>query len=254
MKGFWKRWKICISMSRNLLLIPALIVIFSCSSQRKLSKRDVLDEIHAGNWINQCDSLRLFESLYVSKIDAEIFLGQNKYNAKVALYYMPDSLFFISAVNAGFEIVRIGVTRDSAVFINRIDKSVYIYREWQYQYPPPLAFKDLEFLINKSIVCDFEGISLKNDEVLVVDRSLKDVSRVINYSVKDLSLIRFEFFQKKTGEYIVGERKYDKRINLFSNYIVDDLQVDAKGGNIELNRKLNIDLNVNRNKYSITYF
>jgi hypothetical protein len=190
----------------------------------------------------------------MSRISADFIIGENSYNSKLALYYVPDSLIFISAVNAGFEIVRIGITRDSAVFINRIDKLVYIYKSGENENPPPIEFRDLEYLVNKHVVCAFKGVEFKTDGEVVVDRSLRDVRKVINYSDSDLSLRRFEFFQKKTGEYIMGERAINQRLIIFSNYLVGDLQIEAYGGQFELNRMINADMSFNKKKYNTIYF
>lgn len=231
-----------------------MIIIMSCSPQRELSRNRIVGEMVPGSWRNHCDSLQFYETLYMSRVSADVIIGQNTYNSRLALYYVPDSLFFISAVNAGFEIVRIGITRDSAVFINRIDKLAFIYKSGEGGNPPPLEFQDLEYLVNKRIVCDYKGTTINRDTVVVVNRSLRDVTKVINYSDNDLSLRRFEFFQKKTGEYIVGEKAGDRRLVIFSNYIVGDLQIEAYGGQVELNRKMNVDMTINRKKYHITYF
>ena len=64
---------------------------------------------------------------------------------------------------------------------------------------------------------------------------------------------KFEFFQKKTGEYVVGEMNDEKKIIIYSNYIVDDLTLQAEGGAVEYDRILNVNLSVNSRKYTIVY-
>jgi hypothetical protein len=242
-------------MVNKSFLLVSFVIILSCSPQRELSRNQIVGEVvPSASWRYHCDSLPSYESLYMKGISADLIIGDKTYNSKLALYYVPGSLFFISAVNAGFEIVRIGITGDSAVFINRIDKLAYIYKSGENENPPPIEFRDLEYLVNKHVVCTFKDAEFKRDGEVVVDRSLRDVRKVINYSDNDLTLRRFEFFQKKTGEYIVGKQAIDHKLIIYSNYLVGDLQIEAYGGQFELNRKINADMSFNIKKYNTIYF
>lgn len=229
-------------------------VLFSCSQSARLGKRgaSVLSE-HAERKVN-CDSLRTFNSEYISKINANVYLGEEQYNARVSIYYIPDSLFYMSAVNSGFEIIRIGVLPDSIVYINRLEKAVYIKYIDNLAAPSPLLFEDLEYLLNRNLVCDEVDKKQVGDNAIILNRSVKDIEREIYYKADDLTPIKFEFFQKKTGEYIVGELSTDGIFVIYSNYIAKNLKIEAGGGVIEYNRVFNYDLSVNRNKYDIYYF
>ena len=192
--------------------------------------------------------------MYVSKISAEITLDEEKYDTRLSVYYIPDTIFYISAVNAGFEIVRIGVTPDSTVYINRLDKFVYIYKSSELGYPPPVSFEDFEYLMNQKKACKAEKVRVKETNLASLDRSLKDVEKLIYYDYEQMRMEKFEFFQKKTGEYVVGERRKENSYLIYSNYIMDNLTIEAEGGEIERNKKLEINLSVNKRKYDILYF
>jgi hypothetical protein len=229
-------------------------ILTSCSQSSKLGKRGTSGlSDHAQRTVH-CDSLRTFNSEYISKINANVYLGEEQYNVRVSLYYVPDSLFYMSAVNSGFEIVRIGVLPDSIVIINRLDKAVYIKNIDNLATPSPILFKDLEYLLNRNLVCDEVEKKQIGDTVVLVNRSVKDIKREIYYMADDLKPLKFEFFQKKTGEYIVGELTSDDIFVIYSNYIVKNLKIEGWGGVIEYNRVLNFDLSVNRDKYDIYYF
>ena len=233
------------------VLITALI--FSCSPQRRLSSNQGIAPGSAGSLHAFCDSVKPIKSLYIKGIDAKILLDDKEYKAKVSIYYLPDSLFLVSAVNAGFEIVRMGVSHDSTVYINRLDKLVYVIRNNDAGAAPPVLFEDLERLLNRTLLCDSGEIEKRNDNTLVVDRSTQDIAKKIFYGLPGPQVNKFEFFQKKTGEYVVGEMNEGRKIIIYSNYIVDDLTLHAEGGEVEYGRILNVNLSVNNRKYTIVY-
>ena len=180
-------------------------------------------------------------------------LGEEQYNAKLSVYYIPDSVFFVSAVNSGFEIVRVGVYKDSTVYINRLEKLVYVVKSNEIGYPAPITFEDLEYLINKERICsDYDG-NLVNDTSVTVNRSENNVVKEIEYSSSDLAIKRFEFFQKKTGEYVVGKKNTTNTIQIYSNYLLGHFIIEGSKGEIKYDSEINVDLSVNRRKYDIIY-
>lgn len=236
-------------MIKFYVVIFVMFLSISCSQADRLSRRNTLLLSKTTEKSIRCDSLPTFNSQYISQIRATVYLGQDHYNARVSLYYIPDSVLYMSAVNSGFEIVRIGVLQDSIVYINRLDKVVYIKNMDDFGPPPPILFKDLEYLLNRQLVCD--EIEKKHSDActFVLDRSVKDIAKEIYYTFDDLTPNKFEFFQKKTGEYIVGEFTTDEMFLIYSNYIVKNLKIEARGGVVEYNRTMNVDLSVNNNKY-----
>jgi hypothetical protein len=241
---------------KNSIYIVFLTFSFlaSCSQSGRLGKGSVSAVFDSEDRNGYCDSLEPFSSAFISKVNAAVYLGDNQYNARVSVYYIPDSLFYMSAVNSGFEIIRIGVLPDSIVYINRLDKEVYVQNTNDLSNPPPILFRDLEYLFNRNLVCDLPGKKQIGDSVVFVNRSVKDIKREMFYRTVDLIPFKFEFFQKKTGEYVVGMFTADDLFVIYSNYIVKDLRIEAKGGVMEYNRVLSLDLNVNRKKYNIYYF
>jgi hypothetical protein len=240
--------------NRVYLVFVALLLFASCSQTGKLRTGNVtILSKSAGRSIN-CDSLQTHNSQYINKINAVISLNDEQYNARVSIYYIPDSVFYMSAVNSGFEIVRIGILPDSIVYINRLDKMVYVGNLDDFAAPTPLLFNDLEFLLNRKLVCDEVAMRKMDNGTVTIDRSVKDVAKEISYEVDNLTPIGFEFFQKKTGEYIVGELTADGIFVIYSNYIVENLKIEARNGEIEYNRDINIDLSVNRKKYDFFNF
>jgi hypothetical protein len=237
------------------MVFLALSILTSCAQSGRLGKRSAPVLIESNEGEVDCESLKTFNSKYIGKINATVYLNEDQYNARVSVYYIPDTLFYMSAVNSGFEIVRIGVFPDSLVYINRVDKAVYIRKNFDnLTISSPILFKDLEYLLNRNLVCDKVDRKRNHGSDFLLNRSVKDIKREIHYQADDLKPIKFEFFQKKTGEYVVGEFTSDGIFVIYSNYIVNNLKIEARGGVIEYNRILNFDLSVNRNKYDIYYF
>ncbi len=238
---------------RTFPIIAVLMVLFACSPQSRLKKSKYGLEYEAAVDISFCDSIKVFKTLYINKIDAKITINQEEFDAKVSIYYVPDSIFFLSAVNSGFEAVRIGILKDSTVYINRIDKIVYIIENTLPGFSPPVLFEDLEWLIDKVKICEVENKNLVLGKEILIDRSVKDIDRVIYFRLEDLALNKFEFLHKKTGEYVVGERMGEGKFVIYSNYIVEDIKIEAIGGSIEYDRQLDIDLTVNMKKYELLH-
>lgn len=228
-------------------------LIFSCSPQKRLRGVKGYSPAETGSLAAFCDSSKSFKSLYISGIDATITLNEETYSSRVSLYYLPDSVFMLSAVNAGFEIVRVGVAPDSTVYINRLDKLAFVIRNDGMGAAPPVLFEDLESLVNKKLLCGEQASARLNDSTLLVDRSVQDIGKKIYFRMPGIQVDKFEFFQKKTGEYVVGEMKDKQKIIIYSNYIVDDLTLQAEGGKVEYDREVNVNLSVNSRKYDIIH-
>jgi hypothetical protein len=167
------------------------------------------------------------------------------------MYYVPDSILFVSAVNSGFEIVRIAMMPDSTVYINRIDKLVMVLREENSGNKPPINFFDLEYMMNKIKLCGGKQDIKPVDNYYVIDRSLKDIGKKIYFSSTDMKVQKFEFFNKKSGEYIVGECLPTGGFTIYSNYLVEDLTIKANGGILKYNENHDINMGFNKRKYEI---
>lgn len=243
------------NMKSNICFISLVfLLVTSCSQTERMGRRNTSLLSEQTEIAAKCDSSQSYDRLYISKISGTVSLGGEQYNTRISLYYIPDSVFYMSAVNSGFEIVRIGVFKDSIVYINRLEKVVYIKNFDDLTPPAPIIFQDLEYLINRKLVCEEDDKKQISDSTVLIDRSVKDIARVIYYKADNLKPLKFEFFQKKTGEYIVGEFTSDSIFVIYSNYIVRNLKIETWGGVMEYNRFINVDLTVNRNKYDIYYF
>lgn len=241
---------------RNLIVRLFIFVIFSSFSLSCATKRLTTGNYQAENALpgTLCDSVFNFKTLYISRIDANIEIGEENYDAKLMLYYIPDSILFLSVVSTGFEIVRVGVVPDSTIYINRIDKMVYIYRHSDTGFESPIRFYDIELLLNKSKQCSFSKKMVDRNLNILIDNSVQDIKKQLIISGVSLKLDKFEFFQKKTAEYIVGERTNDMEFTIYSNFFVDDVVLRTSGGVIEYDKKIDIDLSFNRNKYDTIYY
>ena len=237
-------------MKSKLYILFLSLVVSSCFTTRKTLNIPV--EIPG---VNSLDSLCLspthYKSLFINKVKATVTLDGEEYDAKVSLYYIPDSVIFLTAANTGFEIIRAAITADSTVFINRIDKVVYIYRESDLGYKAPVDFRDLEFLMNQGMVCEEMNALIETKDGIQLDFSGDYINKKITYSPNNLKINKFEFFHTKTSEYIVGEITDSDTLSVFSNYIFDDVEIKATGGEIEFNREISVNISFNKNKYTI---
>jgi len=236
--------------SKFYILVLSLLVSSCFSARRTVVDRPVSDN----NNLNQdsvCMNTKTYQSLFISKVKARVSLDGENYDAKVSLYYIPDSVIFLTAANTGFEIIRAAITADSTVFINRIDKVVYIYKESELGYKAPIEFRDLEFLLNQKQVCEVKEALLESEDGLELDFSGGYINKKLTYKPNSLKINTFEFFHTKTNEYVVGEIGKADTLAIFSNYIFNDVEIKASGGELEYNRKLAVDLSFNKNKYTI---
>lgn len=238
---------------KNIVLCGLITgLIFSCSPLKRTQGERQFTGSTTETFTELCDSLKPFNTLYISNIEAEILIDDEEFNSRISLFYLPDSLFLLSAVNAGFEIVRVGIFPDSTVYINRLEKLAVVIKNKGTGYAPPVLFGDLERLVNRSLLCeDRESIRI-SDSTLIVDRSEPNISKKIYFSIPGTVVRKFEFFQKRTGEYVMGEMNDAGKFVIYSNYIVDDLTLYAEGGRMEYDRILDVNFSVSK-KYNIVY-
>jgi len=237
-------------MKSKLFILLLSLVVSSCFTSRRTT--DLTREIPEGiDMDTLCMNSKNYESLFISKVKATVNLDGEMYDAKVSLYYIPDSVIFLTAANTGFEIIRAAINADSTVFINRIDKFVYIYKENNLGYKAPVEFKNLEYLLNQGMVCEEKGLLHKTNDGMQLDFSGDYINKKLTYNTKTLKISKFEFFHTKTSEYIVGEIENTDTLSVFSNYIFDDVEIKATGGEIEFDREIKVDISFNKNKYTI---
>ncbi len=237
-------------MRSKFYIVVLSLVVSSCFTTRK-TVNIPMETPGESSLDTLCLNPTHYESLFINKVKATVTLDGEAYDAKVSLYYIPDSVIFLTAANTGFEIIRAAITADSTVFINRIDKVVYIYRESDLGYKAPVEFKDLEFLMNQGMVCEEMNALTETKDGIQLDFSGDYINKKINYNPNNLKINKFEFFHTKTSEYIVGEITDSDTLSVFSNYIFDDVEIKATGGEIEFNREISVNISFNKNKYTI---
>jgi len=196
-----------------------------------------------------CDSITHSKTQYISKIDTRLTIGEERYDAKLNLYYIQDSAVYMTAVNTGFEIARAGIFRDSLLYINRIDKEVYIYKNTGSAGDLPITLNDLEFLLNKRKLCDYHGWIADSLHVLL-DLSTQGLQKRAFFRKDDLNLMKFEFYNKKSGEYIVGEG-VENGLHVYSNFLGENIELITDGSKVEYDKEINIKLRYNSSKYTV---
>lgn len=200
-----------------------------------------------------CETQESYKSLKISKIQSSFLIDDERYDAKLSIYYIPDSIVYFTAVNSGFEILRGAIFPDSLYLINRLEKIVYIDRYTSVNQDETISFNDIELLLNKTYLCaDKHNLEMKDDSY-IWDKSTQNVTRKINWNNNFSKIDSFQFFNKKTGEYVLGELVKNGSINIYSDYIIGPMEVTAYKGFIEYDIQLSIKLSVNRAKYSYFY-
>lgn len=230
-------------------MIGWILLFASCASLKKGRTKTGIDFGGLPEVISYCDTAERFESIFIGKISAEVEFEGERYDTRLSIYYVPDSIIYLSAVNSGFEIIRALMTPDSTIMINRLDKLVYFHDPHKTGFLDPIFFQDVEILINRLLICDhLDGLKVHEDRIFL-DRSVQDVSKVIQYGINDLNILQFEFFQKKSNEYIVGELNEKDQLVVYSNYMIDDIKITAGSGTFEINRRIEVNMKVNERKY-----
>ena len=226
------------------------LLLYSCSASRRASQNTTSE----GNKSESSIEFDKYNSLYISKIDAILEVDDENYDARLSLYYVPDSVLVVTAINAGFEIIRAGIFKDSIIYINRLDKLLIIFNQEENKKDIPVNFSDIEYLFNRSKFYEHPKLKITQSGDFELDLSQKDIRKNIFINGKTLKISRFEFFHKKTGEYVVGEENENSGYTVYSNYLLDDLVLKTRGGTTEYDKLLNINLEVNRSKYDVIYY
>lgn len=199
-----------------------------------------------------CQSRDTIHSITISKADAIVTFQGDRYETSISLYHLFDSIIFITAVNSGYEIFRGSVDRDTIRIIDRINKTVYsspMHKRFGYQHP--VNFKDLEGLTSRFGSCDrLEYAHDFTEGEILFDNSEDFITKKVYLDSKSFYLKKFEFLQTRTNEYIVGEKLDDGGFRFFSNFLINDFEIKASGGEIVYNRPVKVNMDVNRKKYS----
>ncbi len=202
-----------------------------------------------------CRAYDTISSVLISKAEALFISDEERYEALVTIYAIRDSLIYMSVVNSGFEIIRASVTKDSIMVIDRLNKVVYTSMvKKRLGYQNPVNFIDIQNLISRYYLCgrieeanelDFSQIGFLFNEPYI--------KKSIILNRESLLMDRFEFVHSETKNYFMGERA-DGGFKIYSNFMVNEFEVLAKGGVVTYNNSIEVKMDMNRKKYTFVNF
>lgn len=202
-----------------------------------------------------CSHSDTVSSVLIKKAEALFITGEERYEAQLSIYAIKDSLIYLSAVNSGFEILRASVSKDTIRVIDRINKVVYISPvKKRFGYQNPINFNDVQNLISKYYLCDNLDDAKELDFYhLGFHFNEPETRKDILLDRETLRLDKFEFINTETGKYFMGERSSEE-IKVYSNFMINNLEIVAKGGEVVYNQSIEVKMGVNRRKYTFMNF
>lgn len=236
-----------------ILWVLALFILRECGGLKELAGPAKPELIGMEGLKADCMGSDTIHSFLISKAEAIITFDNERYEASITVYAKRDSILYLSAVNSGYEILRASVMKDSIKVINRLDKIVYtspLQRRFGYQYP--VNFSDLQNLIAPHLLCRETGAA--HDDLLdhiVFDFDDTHVKKRIHLDRVGLQMKTFEFYHRITNKYLMGERQGDA-IRIYSNFMITDFEILARGGTTTYNRDVKIKMEVNPRRYTFT--
>jgi len=233
--------------------VLALFFMKECGALKELTVPVKHERIGMEGLEAKCIGTDTIQSFMISKAEAIITFDNERYEATITVYAKRDSILYLSAVNSGYEILRASVMQDSIKVINRLDKIVYtsaLQRRFGYQYP--VNFRDLQNLVAPHSLC--EEISVAHDDLLdhiVFDFDDTHVKKRIHLDRVGLQMQTFEFYHRQTHKFLMGERQ-DDAIRIYSNFMITNFEILARGGTTTYNRDVKIKMDVNPRRYTFT--
>ncbi|MCP4310070.1 MAG: DUF4292 domain-containing protein [Bacteroidetes bacterium] len=202
-----------------------------------------------------CGAYDTINSVLISKAETMFITSKRRYQAQVTIYALKDSLIYMSAVNNGFEIIRAAVDGDTIRVIDRINKIVYrspVRRRLGYQ--NPVNYSDIQNLVSRYFLCDdIDDAKETNFFHLEFQFNEPHLKKNILLDRHTLLLEEFEYLQTETGKFFMGE-KGEEGFIIYSNFMVDEFEIVAKGGEVSYNRSIEVKMDVNQRKYSFVNF
>jgi hypothetical protein len=111
-------------------------------------------------------------------------------------------------------------------------------------------FEDIQNIINGYFVCDDLNQAMEQDFSHIIfdfDESL--IKKRISFDRESLKMDKFEFYHTQTDKYLIGER--DKEgFRIFTNFMITEFEVIAKGGAILYNQEMKVKMEVNPRRYT----
>jgi len=231
----------------------ALLLMKECGSLKELTVPAEPEFIGITGMEEYCQGSDTIRSILISKAEAIITFDNERYEVGLTVYSKKDSILYLSAVNSGYEILRASVMKDTIKVINRLDKIVYtspLERRFGYQYP--VNFSDLQNLIARQYLCRELGES-HDDRLdhIVFEFDETHIKKRIHLDRVGLEVKTFEFYHQQTHKYLMGERLEDA-IRIYSNFMITNFEIVARGGTTTYNREVKIKMDVNPRRYTFT--
>lgn len=199
----------------------------------------------------RCPALDTIDNILVSKAEAILLFGGERFEVNVTLFAERDSAIYLSAVSSGFEIIRAKADRDSIRVIDRLNRVVYLMplvKRFGYQHP--VSYVDLENLVSVYHLCnDLKRSKETEDGRLLFEFDGEWTKKRILLSGRGPEMDKFEFIHTRTGEYLMGERT-GEGMKIYSNFMVGEFEIDARKGEIAYNRATKVDMDVNPRRYT----
>lgn len=242
-------------MNRNLLFILIFtgVMLQQCRVVRDLQKPHLPELTGMEGMIQKCLAQDTINSFLISKADAMLMFDNERYEVVVTLYSKKDSIIYLSAVNRGYEIIRASVEKDSIKVIDRLNKIVYrTPLERRFGYQLPVNFKDLQNILSGYYLCD--ELDLARDDQnnhLLFEFDEDHIKKRISLDRTILYMNTFEFYHQQTNKYLMGER-IENGFKIYSNFMITEFEIIARGGSITYNREVNVKMNVNPRRYTYT--
>ncbi len=236
-----------------LLSVCVALMLHQCGVIREISRPEAPVMAGMEGMMQKCMAKDTLHSLLISKSEAILLFNEERYEVTVSLYAVKDSILYLSAVNSGFEMIRASVKQDSIKVIDRLNKIVYatpLTRRFGYQHP--VNFKDLQHIVCGYFLCyDLDKARDDMDNHLQFDFDEPLIKKRISLDRNRLLMDTFEFYHQRTNNYLMGERMEDG-FRIYSNFIISDFEIIARGGTVTYNRQVEIKMDVNPRRYTFT--
>jgi hypothetical protein len=245
-----------------LSLIVISLLLTQCRAFREIQAPDaVVVEEEASTLVGLegfreiCSQSDTVNSVLIKKAEALFMDGEERYEAQVSIYAIKDSLIYLSAVNSGFEIIRASVSTDTIRVIDRINKVVYssaVNKRFGHQ--NPFNFDDIQYLVSRYFLCDrLDDAKEVNFFHLAFNLNEPETRKDILLDRETLQVDKFEFINTETGKYFMGERNAGE-FKVYSNFMMNHIEIVAKGGELVYNQAIEVQMEVNRRKYAFMNF
>lgn len=235
-----------------ILLITAAWVFNQCGIQKEVVQPEAPTLVGMEGFRERCKPGDTISNILISKAESLIITEEERYEVTVTLFSVRDSIIYMSAVNSGFEILRASVEPDTIRVIDRLNKIFYrspVKRRFGHQHP--VDFQDLQNIISSYFVCDDLDRAIEQDfSHIIFDFDEPLIKKRISFGRESLKMDKFEFYHTQTHKYFTGEK--DKEgFRIFSNFMIGEIEIKAKGGTILYNQDIPIKMEVNPKRYSI---